>query len=128
MFRTNQQTGTDGLQISNRKVANGSYGVAVQTYDYFENESDLITFLVNVTEDQPVDTLPELKIHKEDREMVVSWSSNAEGYRLQASSNMNAGEWQFVDEEELDAADGEFILRHTIEDEAVFYRLWRPIR
>ena len=83
---------------------------------------------MNVTEDQLVDTLPELTIRREDQEMVVSWSSDSAGYRLQVSSNMSSDEWQFVDQNELDVADGEFILRHGIEDRALFYRLWRPIR
>ena len=125
------ETGTDGLEISDGKVANGTYGVAVQTYDYFENESDLITFLVNVTEDQPVDTLPEIKIRREDQEMVVSWpNGTAHQYILQVSNNMVSGEWQGVDQNELDVADGQFILRHGIEDSALFYRLVRkvPIR
>ena len=123
------ETGTDGLEISDRKVANGTYGVALQTYDYFENESDLITFLVNVTKDQPVDTftLPEIKIIREDQEMVVSWSSDSDVYILQVSNNLVSSQWQSVDKNELDVADGQFILRHGIEDRALFYRLVRPV-
>ena len=62
--------------------------------------------------------------------MVVSWSSDSAGYRLQVSNNMGSSEWQFVDQNELDVADGQFILRHGIEDSALFYRLVRkvPIR
>ena len=89
----------------------------------------MITFLVNVTKDQPVDTfpLPEIKIIREDQEMVVSWSSDSDFYILQVSNNLVSSQWQSVDKNELDVADGQFILRHGIEDRALFYRLVRPV-
>ena len=118
------ENGTDGLQLNQQKVDNGDYGVAVQTYDYFENESDLITFLVNVSDGKVEQDFPELNIIKQDQNIVVYWSSNSQAYSLQASNNLELSDWENVDSDLVDEVDGQFVLSFPSDEySSLFFRL-----
>ena len=118
------ENGTDGLQLNQQKVDNGDYGVAVQTYDYFENESDLITFLVNVSDGKVEQDFPELNIIKQDQNIVVYWSSNSQAYSLQASNNLELSDWENVDPDLVDEVDGQFVLSFPSDEySSLFFRL-----
>ena len=118
------ENGTDGLQLNRQKVENGDYGVVVQTYDYFENESDLITFLVNVSDEKVGQKLPELNISRQDQSIIVSWSSASEGFTLQATTSLKLSEWENVDPDLVDQVDDQFVLSLSdSEYRSLFFRL-----
>ena len=118
------ENGTDGLQLNRQKVENGDYGVVVQTYDYFENESDLITFLVNVSDEKVGQKLPELNISRQDQSIIVSWSSISEGFTLQATTSLKLSEWENVDPDLVDQVDDQFVLSLSdSEYRSLFFRL-----
>ena len=118
------ENGTDGLQLNRQKVENGDYGVVVQTYDYFENESDLITFLVNVSDEKVGQKLPELNISRQDQSIIVSWSSSSEGFTLQATTSLKLSEWENVDPDLVDQVDDQFVLSLSdSEYRSLFFRL-----
>ena len=118
------ENGTDGLQLNRQKVENGDYGVVVQTYDYFENESDLITFLVNVSDEKVGQKLPELNISRQDQSIIVSWSSTSEGFTLQATTSLKLSEWENVDPDLVDQVDDQFVLSLSdSEYSSLFFRL-----
>ena len=118
------ENGTDGLQLNRQKVENGDYGVVVQTYDYFENESDLITFLVNVSDEKVGQKLPELNISRQDQSVVISWSSISEGFTLQATTSLKLSEWENVDPDLVDLVDDQFVLSLSDgEYRSLFFRL-----
>ena len=105
-------------------MENGDYGVVVQTYDYFENESDLITFLVNVSDEKVGQKLPELNISRQDQSVVISWSSISEGFTLQATTSLKLSEWENVDPDLVDLVDDQFVLSLSdSEYRSLFFRL-----
>ena len=118
------ENGTDGLQVSRQKVDNGDYGVAVQTYDYFENESDLITFLVNVSDEKVVQKIPELSVTRQDQNIVISWSSSSEEFILQATNTLELADWENVDPDLVDEVDDQFVLSLSRDEyRSLFFRL-----
>ena len=46
IFITIPENGKDGIEISSQRVEDGNYTVEVQTFDYFDNGSEVLTYFV----------------------------------------------------------------------------------
>ena len=82
MFITIPEKGEEGLEISFQTIEEGNYTVEIQTFDYFDNGSEVLTYFVQVPEMQDEDSMPKLSIGLENGKVVVYWPIEFIGYSL----------------------------------------------
>ena len=127
VFITIPENGKEGLEISFQTVEEGNYTVEVQTFDYFDNGSEILSYFVHVPEekneiknDEPT---PELSIGIENGNVVVSWPLFFMGYSLEWTAELGGGNLLNVPANEINIFNGKYSFTHQPVDQTRFYRL-----
>ena len=123
IFITIPENGKDGIEISSQRVEDGNYTVEVQTFDYFDNGSEVLTYFVEVPEQEDEDSMPELSIGLENGKVVVSWPIEFIGYSLEWTYDLGGGNLFNVPANEVNISDEKHSFTHQPVDQARFYRL-----
>ena len=111
------------VQISSQRVEEGNYTVEVQTFDYFDNGSEVLTYFVQVPEMQDEDSLPKLSIGLENGKVVVSWPIEFIGYSLEWTNDLGGGKLITVPANEINISEEKHSFIHPPVEKARFYRL-----
>ena len=83
-----------------------------------------MTFLVNVSHEKVVQTIPELSLTRQDQNIVISWSSSSEEFILQATNTLELADWENVDPDLVDEVDDQFVLSLSRDEyRSLFFRL-----
>ncbi|MBG10952.1 MAG: hypothetical protein CMD92_07260 [Gammaproteobacteria bacterium] len=120
------ENGLEGIEISYQSVTEGNYAVELQIFDHFDNGSDILTYFLEVPEEEDEEeeeALPEVSIYLENGQVVVSWPITEEIYLLERSSELSPDQWGIVPIEEITIEGEEFVLRTAPDNKAQFYRL-----
>ena len=123
VFITIPENGEEGLEISFQTIEEGNYAVEVQTFDYFENASEVLTYFVQVPDLQDEDSMPELSIGIENGEVVVSWQTEFIGYSLEWTNDLGGGKLITVPANEINISEEKHSFIHQPVEKARFYRL-----
>jgi hypothetical protein len=122
-FITIPENGKDGLEISFQTVEEGDYAVEVQTFDYFDNGSEVLTYFVYVPEEGVDVPMPELSIGLKDDQVVISWPSDFDGYRLEWTNDLGGENLNEVPAGKIITSAEKFTYVLSPTDLARFYRL-----
>ena len=123
VFITIPENGEEGLEISFQTIEEGNYAVEVQTFDYFDNASEVLTYFVQVPDLQDEDSMPELSIGIENGEVVVSWPIEFIGYSLEWTNDLGGGKLITVPANEINISEEKHSFIHSPVEKARFYRL-----
>ena len=123
IFITMPENGKDGIEISSQRVEEGNYTVEVQTFDYFDNGSEVLTYFVQVPEMQDEDSIPQLSIGLENGKVVVSWPIEFIGYSLEWTNDLGGGKLITVPANEINISKEKHSFIHPPVEKARFYRL-----
>jgi len=123
VFITIPENGKEGLEISFQTVEEGNYAVEVQTFDYFDNGSEILTYFVYVPEEGDGEPMPELSIGLENGNVVISWPLQFEGYSLQWTNDLGSENLNEVPAGKVITSAEKFTYVHSPTDQARFYRL-----
>jgi len=123
VFITIPKTGKDGIEISLQRVEEGNYTVEIQTFDYFDNGSEVLTYFVQVPELQDEDSMPKLSIGIENGKVFVSWPIEFIGYSLEWTDDLGGGKLITVPANEINISDEKHSFIHQPVEKSRFYRL-----
>ena len=123
IFITMPENGKDGIEISSQRVEEGNYTVEVQTFDYFDNGSEVLTYFVQVPEMQDEDSMPKLSIGLENGKVVVSWPIEFIGYSLEWTNDLGGGKLITVPANEINISEEKHSYIHQPVEKSRFYRL-----
>ncbi len=112
----NPNGGTSSL-VNFRTQAGTEYQIAVDT---FGGTGGLIHLSLSMTLDRPL-----LHTTKSGQNLIVSWPTNASGFRVQVSSNLNSNRWDFLSD--VPFADGDsYLMKVPANGGSRFFRLISP--
>ena len=123
VFITIPENGKEGLEISFQTIEEGNYAVEVQTFDYFDNASEVLTYFVYVPEEGDGEPMLELSIGIENGNIVVSWPLEFKGYSLEWTDDLGGANLFNVPANEINISDEKYSFTHQPVDQARFYRL-----
>ena len=124
VFITIPENGKEGLEISFQTVVEGNYSVEVQTFDYFDNGSEILSYFVYVPEEQDGEAMPELSIGLKNGQVVVSWPLEFEGYSLQWTNDLGSETLTEVSDDKINRDESEYSYIQAMDNESArFYRL-----
>jgi hypothetical protein len=124
VFITIPENGKEGLEISFQTVEEGNYAVEVQSFDYFDNGSEILSYFVYVPEEQDGEAMPELSIGLKNGQVVVSWPLEFEGYSLQWTNDLGSETLTEVSDDRINRDESEYSYIQAMDNESTrFYRL-----
>ena len=83
----------------------------------------MLTYFVEVPEQEDEDSMPELSIGLENGKVVVSWPIEFIGYSLEWTDDLGGGNLITVPANEINISDEKRSFTHQPVDQARFYRL-----
>lgn len=122
-YITIPKSGKDGLEISFQSVEEGDYSIEVQTFDFFDNGSEVLTYYVEVPEEQGEDLIPELSIELKNGKIFVSWPIEFADYSLEWVDDLSVGNLFKVPVNQIDILDDSLLYKHEPKDRLRYYRL-----
>ena len=124
VFVTIPDDGLNGLEISYQSVDEGSYIVEVQTFDFFDNGSEILSYFVNVPDNSFTQLSPVLSVGIENGEIYVSWPKGFEDYKLYWSQTVMGSEYYQVQEQDIELTESGYVFSHAANNfVSRFYKL-----
>jgi hypothetical protein len=95
----------------------------VQTFDFFDNGSEVLTYYVEVPEEQGEDLIPELSIELKNGKIFVSWPIEFADYSLEWVDDLSVRNLFKVPVNQIDILDDGLLYKHEPKDRFRYYRL-----
>ena len=113
--------GLEGLVVNLAQLPSGIYTVEVQVVDAYENESDVLEYLITVG--QPA-SAPKVSVQMLTANGVkISWPASASDYTLEANTALSAIGWTAIPASQVGTEGANKSFTDTVAGPTRFYRL-----
>ena len=113
--------GLKGLTVNMTQLPNGPYTMEVQVVDVYENESDVLEYLISVGQPQSAPKLTAQVVAAD--KIKISWPASAADFSLEASTALSATGWSTIPANQLATEGFNKTFTDTLVGPARFYRL-----